>query len=155
MYREKQAYSSSVCLRLAVNKPIGKWRGYQVNKKKKRYQRSVASWHCWCNIATLTVFHSYTDGKQLLYSHPVKIYATDDSGIWLPLPEEMSCMNGETFSIASPSGISGVGRLPDGTTEIYTATGMKVGGYEGTAPLPKGMYILRRGGKTVKVCMEK
>ena len=85
----------------------------------------------------------------------MKIYATDDSGIWLPLPEEMSCMNGETFSIASPSGISGVGRLPDGTTEIYTATGMKVGGYEGTAPLSKGMYILRRGGKTVKVCVEK
>ena len=79
----------------------------------------------------------------------------DDSGIWLPLPEEMGCINGETFSIASPSGISGVGRLPDGTTEIYTATGMKVGGYEGTAPLPKGMYILCRGGKTVKVCMEK
>ena len=91
------------------------------------------------------------EGKTYL----LKIYATDDSGIWQPLPEEMGCINGETFSIASPSGISGVGRLPDGTTEIYTATGMKVGGYEGTAPLPKGMYILRRGGKTVKVCVEK
>lgn len=85
----------------------------------------------------------------------MKIYATDDSGIWLPLPEEMSCMNGETFSIASPSGISGVGRLPDGTTEIYTATGMKVGGYEGTAPLPQGHVYPAPGGKTVKVCMEK
>lgn len=91
------------------------------------------------------------EGKTYL----LKIYTTDDSGIWLPMPEEMGCINGETFYIASPSGISGVGRLPDGTTEIYTATGMKVGGYEGTAPLPKGMYILRRGGKTVKVCMEK
>ena len=91
------------------------------------------------------------EGKTYL----LKIYTTDDSGIWLPMPEEMGCINGETFSIASPSGISGVGRLPDGTTEIYTATGMKVGGYEGTAPLPKGMYILRRGGKTVKVCVEK
>ena len=91
------------------------------------------------------------EGKTYL----LKIYTTDDSGIWLPMPEEMGCINGETFSIASPSGISGVGRLPDGTTEIYTATGMKVGGYEGTAPLPKGMYILCRGGKTVKVCVEK
>lgn len=88
-------------------------------------------------------------------TYVAKIFCRDADNTWIPVDTEDGAENGTTFTVAHTSGIESRIAANDGAADVYTVEGTFVGRFKPAdiRRLPKGIYIIRRNGTAVKVCL--